>query len=124
MAAAAAGDYGERLADSNFDIYLDENADENKRRLLYIKQPCADEDDRGRIFLHIFPSDARDLPAHRQEHGFVSLDFNFSGNEVNTLTEWCIAIAPPSPRCAIERICTGQFTDEGRIWDTEIELGE
>ena len=124
MAAAAAGDYGERLADSNFDIYLDENADEDERRLIYIKRSCSDEDARTQFFLHIFPSDARDLPARRQEHGFVSLDFNFSGNEVNTLTGWCIAIAPPLPRCAIERICTGQFTDEGRIWDVEINLNE
>ena len=123
VAAAAAGDYGERLANSNFDIYLDENAGEGERRLIYIKRSCADEDAQTQFFLHIFPSDARDLPAARQEHGFVSLDFNFSGNEVNSLTEWCIAIAP-LPRYPIERIHTGQFTDEGEAWRAEIELGE
>ena len=123
MAAAAAGDYCERLADSNFDIYLDENADEDERRLIYIKRPCADEDAQTQFFLHIFPFNARDLPARRQEHGFASLDFNFSGDEVNTLTEWCIAIAP-LPRYAIKRIRTGQFTDEAEAWRADIELSE
>ena len=122
-AAAAAGNYGKRLAASAFDIYLDETADEDERRLIYIKRSCSDEDAQTRFFLHIFPSDARDLPARRQEHGFVSLDFNFSGDEVNTLTEWCIAIAP-LPRYAIKRIHTGQFTDEGEAWQAEVELDD
>ena len=122
-AAAAAGDYGERLAASNFDIYLDENADEDERRLIYIKRACADEDAQTQFFLHIIPIDARDLPARRQEHGFASLDFNFSGNEVNTLTEWCIATAP-LPRYAIKRIRTGQYVAGSGVkeWQADIDL--
>ena len=124
-AAAITGDYGERLASSDFDIYLDGGEYENDRRLLYIKQTCAPDDARARFFLHIIPADARDLPNDRKETGFDKLDFNHhKGDEIKASGGRCIAIAPPLPRYAIERIRTGQFTDEGRIWDTEIELGE
>ena len=126
LAAAAAGDFGEPLVQADesggFEIYLDENLDEYRRRLLYIKQPCADEDRIVHFFLRVVPSDARDLPAHRQGHGFVSLDFNFEGGEVKELDDLCIAIAP-LPRYAIERIRTGQLTDEGQAWRADIDLG-
>ena len=122
-AAALAGDLGERLADAVFDIYLDENADEDKLRLIYVKRRCAEEDAQAKFFLHIIPEDALDLPAHRQERGFDNLDFNFKGDEIITSDGWCIAIAP-LPDYAIERIRTGQFTDEGEVWRAEVELGE
>ena len=122
VAAAAAGDYGYPIARSVFNIYLDENAHEDERRLIYIKRPCADEDARTRFFLHIIPSAARDLPARRQGHGFVNLDFNFSGDEVNTLTDWCIAIAP-LPRYPIERIRTGQSIAESGVKEWQVDIG-
>ena len=116
-AGLMAGDFGERLADSDFDIYLHENV------LTYYKRRCADEDTRPRFFLHIFPADASDLPAHRQEHGFDNRDFEFVGRG-KARAGWCVAIAP-LPGYAIERIRTGQFTrGAGQVWRAEIELGE
>ena len=128
LAAAAAGDFGEPLAQADesdgFDIYLDENAGEDKRRLLYIKRPCADEGEKVRFFLHITPSDASDLPANRQGHGFINLDFIFEGDEVKELDDLCIAIAS-LPRYPIYRIRTGELRGKViQLWQAEIELGE
>ena len=119
--AILSSDFGERMADSNFDIYLDEDANEDNRRLIYIKQPCAADDARAEFFLHIIPADASDLPAHRREHGFDNLDFNHNGGQVYASDVWCIAIRD-LPRYPIERIRTGQFTDEGEVWRADIEL--
>ena len=125
--AIIAGDFGERLSGSVFDIYLDKNGsedgDEYRRSLIYFKRPCAAADTQARFFLHIIPVDARDLPAAGQEHGFDNMDFNFTGIDFQALDDWCVAIAP-LPRYAIERIRTGQFTGEGGLWRADIELGE
>ena len=120
-AAIIAGDFGERLADSDFDIYLDENEDGDKRWPIYFKQPCAAEVTRAKFFPRIIPADARDLRAYRQEYGFNISDFEFR--------EWgkasdgvCVAMRE-LPGYPIERIRTGQFTGEGQAWRVEIELG-
>ena len=120
-AGLMAGDFGERLAASDFDIYLDEDGGQNI--LIYFKQPCAEEDARAKFFLHIIPADARDLPAHRQEYGFDNMDFNHEGSGVHALDDWCIATRR-LPDYAIERIRTGQFTGEGPVWQADIALGE
>ena len=122
-AAVRAGDFGDRMARSDFDIYFDEDGDNDSRRLIYFKRPCAEEDARANFFLHIIPSDARDLPDDRREHGFDNLDFNFNGGEVKALDGWCLAIRM-LPRYLIERIRTGQFTDAGELWRADIALGE
>ena len=130
LAAAVAGDFGDPLVQADesdgFDIYLDDNTGEDERRLLYIKQPCGgeyDEDDKVRFFLQVVPADVSDLPAYRQGHGFVNLDFNYEGDEVRELDDLCVAIAQ-LPRYAIERIRTGQYTDEGQVWRADVELVE
>ena len=115
-ASLIAGDFGERLAGSGFDIYLDANI------LIYFKQPCSDEDLQAKLFLHIFPADARDIPDDRQDHGFVYRSFEF-GDSGKALDDWCIAIAP-LPDYAIERIRTGQYSDAGAAWQTDVELGK
>ena len=125
-AAALAGDFGDPIARSGFDIYLDKDdkdGGEDNRRLIYVKQPCTDEDAQARFFLHIIPVDARDLPAHRQEHNFDNLDFNFGADEVRASDGRCAA-ARDLPGYPIERIRTGQFTDTGVAWRAEVELGD
>ena len=117
--AAIAGAFGDPLADSDFDIYLDKD----NRRLIYIKQPCSAEDARTRFFLHAIPADARDLPANRREYGFDNLSFKFNFTNAKVPGGRCIAIAP-LPRYAVERIRTGQFTGEGAVWRADVELGE
>ena len=116
-AAIIAGDFGERLADARYDIYLDENI------LIYFKQSCAATDTRAKFFLHIIPEDARDLPDHRREYGFDNRDFNFTGLAVHSLYDWCVAVRR-LPDYPIRRIRTGQFTDAGHLWRTDITLNE
>ena len=103
-------------------MYLD-NESEDNRRLIYIKQPCADEDARHTFFLHIIPARPRDLPANKQEYGFDNLDFNFNGDEIKLSDDWRVAIAP-LPRYPIERIRTGQFTHAGHLWRSDMDLNE
>ena len=119
-AALTAGDFGERLADSDFDIYLDDYGDESI--LIYFKQPCAADDALAQFFLHIIPVNARDLPARRREHGFDNRDFWFD-KRGKASDDWCFAIAP-LPRYPIERIRTGQIAAAGNLWRAEIALGE
>ena len=121
IAGLIAGDFGEPLAHSNFEIYLDKDGDEDV--LIYFKrQPCAAEDTRASFFLHITPADARDLPAHRREHGFDNWDFGFGGRG-KAHGGRCAALSR-LPDYPIERIRTGQYASEGRIWQVEIELGK
>ena len=115
-AALTAGDFGKPLADAPYEIYLDENV------LIYFKQPCAAEDAQPKFFLHIVPVYERDLPADRQEHGFVNRDFLLV-DAGNASADWCIAIAP-LPRYPIQRIRTGQFTHAGQLWRADINLNE
>ena len=122
LTAAADGDFGEPLARSRYDIYLD-NAVEDNCRLIYIRQPCAAEDAQPWFFLHIIPADARDLPDHRQEYGFDNLDFNHYRNDVQTSDDWCVA-AQRLPRYAIQSIRAGQFTHDGKLWHADINLNE
>ena len=46
--------------------------------LYYVKSPCSDADVKLRFFLHIFPSDAKELPVHRRQYGYDNYDFDFS----------------------------------------------
>ena len=115
--------FGDPLARSDFDIYLDESGDDDRRRLIYIKRPCAADDAQARFFLHIFPADARVLHSRRQQHGFDNLDFNFYGNDIKVSDSICIAIAA-LPDYPIQRIRTGQHVDANALWQTDINLNE
>ena len=120
VAAISAGDFGEPIADSDFDIYLDAD----NRRLIYIKRRCASEDARVKFFLHTIPSDTRDLPANRQGHGFDNFDFNIDGSEVQASDNWCLAMRR-LPDYPIERIRTGQFVSgKGQLWRADVELDD
>ena len=120
-AAVLAADFGQPLADAHFDIYLNDAGNENF--LIFFKRTCADEDARRRFFLHIIPTHARDLPNHRQDHGFENRDFNSVDRDVYALDDWCIATAP-LPSYPIQRIRAGQFTGDGQIWRADINLKE
>ena len=116
-AALTAGDFGHPLARSRYDIYIDKNI------LIYFKQPCSKKDTQEKFFLHVFPKDASDLPVRRKKHGFDNRNFNYLGFDVHALDDSCIALAL-LPDYQVARIVTGQFTDEGRVWQVDIELGE
>ncbi len=112
----AAGDYGQPVAQSDFDVYL------RGARLAYLKTPCEAGDTDARFFLHIIPADPADLPADWRERGFANFDFQF-GDHGGQAGDKCVA-ALDLPGYAIERIRTGQFVSgEGKLWGAEFAVG-
>ena len=88
--------------------------------LYYAKRPCAAADREARFFLHIYPSDAADLPEWRRRHGFDNLDFEFIEHGF-TIGDRCI-IRRELPEYPIERIHAGQFIhpDGPVVWEAEL----
>ena len=107
----------EMVARSDFDIYMNED------RLIYVKDDCDDADVTPKFFLHIIPVDAKDLPEDSLIDGFDGTYFFFqrnmfpfmSGNGIPFLTRCATSI--DLPEYEIKTIHTGQFTQEGRVWD-------
>ena len=119
--AATAGDYGDPAAQSNFDVYLKDDAE--SKALIYVKEQCYAEDTQARFFLHIIPEDASDLPADRKPSGFDNLDFRFAEYGAN-LGEVCVAVRE-LPGYEVERVRTGQHVSgEGSLWRVEFGVGE
>ena len=118
--AATDGAYGGAVARLNFDIYLDEDAE--SKTLVYIKEPCArEEDTRARFFLHVYPDDASDLPAGGARHRFENLDFKFADYGAY-LGGICVATRE-LPQYEVERVRTGQHVSgEGALWKARIEV--
>ena len=97
------------LIRSNFDIHLREDF------LVYVKEPCGAEDRSATFFLRVFPVDVADLPVLRRLHGFDNLDFRFDNHGVRS-AEQCFDLRE-LPDYPIARIRTGQFSNEGTIWE-------
>ena len=116
----AVADGGAPAARSGFNLYLDADAD----TLTYLKQPCSEEDARGRFFLSVHPADAADLPAERREIGHESLNFSFDPPHGAVFNGKCMATRQ-LPDYTIERIETGQDAPGGgRLWDAAVEVGD
>ena len=108
------GDYGQPVAQSDFDVYLRGNG------LAYLKESCAAGDVDARFFLHIFPVDPADLSA---DAGFANLDFQFPDYGAYA-GDKCVA-ERDLPDYAIERIRTGQFVSgKGQLWGVEFAAGQ
>ena len=117
---------GEPLVRSTFDIHRD------GRTLTYLRDGCPREAIAARFFLHVYPVDPADLPERYKRHGFDNFDFS----SVDTLGNAarigvprlstgmaridgdCVATAL-LPAYPIARLHTGQFTDDGIIWEAE-----
>ncbi len=96
-------------AAADYDLYLRDDA------LYYAKRPCAAADTEDRFFLHIYPTDAADLPAYSnalENLDFVFADYGFRAGDR------CI-IRRALPGYPIERVHTGQFvhSDGGVVWE-------
>ena len=120
---ALARDRGRLAVSSFFDIYDVAAADSGGRRMLvYVKEPCAEEDARAGFFLHLIPNDESDLPEDRRQYGFDNLDFAFAGWGSRT-GERCVAarLLPDYPVAAVR---TGQFTEQGPLWEAEFSLAD
>ena len=96
---------------STFDIYLREDM------LFYFREPCGAEDVSATFFLNVFPVDGDDLPARRRQYGFDNLDFRFNDQWMRSSGQ-CIAMRE-LPDYPIARIRTGQFSDEGAVWEED-----
>ena len=110
-----AGDYGQPVARSDFDVYMRGNG------LAYVKENCDAGDTDAPFFLHIIPADPADLPAGWREHGFENLDFLFADHGARA-GDKCV-VTRELPDYAIERIRTGQFVSgEGQLWSVEFAV--
>ena len=119
--AAREGDYVDAAARSNFDIYVDGDAE--SKTLIYVKERCVPDDTRARFFLHIIPSDEADLPAERKRDGFDNLDFRFAEYGAD-LGGVCVAVRE-LPEYGVESVRTGQYVSgEGALWRVEFGVGD
>ena len=115
-AESIVGVSGEPLARGAFDVYTANGA------LVYVKEPCDQEDTDARFFLHIEPERASDLPEERRQHGFDNVDFDFFLN--GALFEGKCAARAPLPDYSIAGIRTGQYVSGGReVWSVEAAMG-
>ena len=112
LAATLAG--REPAARSFYDVHLMDGA------LVYVREPCARSDMGRRAFLHVFPSDANDLPDERKAHGFDNLDFPLWRRGA-FFDGMCMARAG-LPDYGIDRIHTGQFNNTGEFWRVEFPV--
>ncbi len=105
---------GTPIIASDWDVYLRDGS------LAYVSAGCAHMDDR--FFLHVFPSDASDLPDKQYE--FEHLDFLFADHAMLRSGNKCVAVRE-LPEYAISSLRTGQYVPgEGRIWEAEVDLRE
>ena len=102
---------------SDWDVYLVED------RLVYKKEQCTLKDTEPTFFLHLDPVDVNDLPSHRKQYGFDTLDFTFRYHRYPMGGEVCVAIRE-RPDYAIAAVRTGQYTDEGGIWEGRFNVLE
>ena len=113
----AAGEYGQPLAQADFDVYL------RGKTLAYLKENCKAGDADARFFLHIIPVDIADIPAASRELGFANLDFQFPDHGAR-IDNKCVATRE-LPAYPIDRIRTGQFiSGEGRVWVAEFPAAQ
>lgn len=97
-------------------------------RLIYVRDDCTSEDVASKFFLHIDPSNPSVLSDHRMEHGFDNLDFFFWEHSLPLLSERRLpflnrcAASVDLPQYSIESIRTGQFNDEGQIWNEKFTV--
>ncbi len=106
---------GTPLIKAVFDVYRHQDT------LVYIiKESCTESDTEARFLLHFEPFDVDDLSSSRQSHGFDNRDFNFREYGVH-FDGRCMAVVP-LPEYDIAKIHTGQFTNEGVVWEGKFSL--
>ena len=101
---------------SGFDVFVDGD------RLIYHKPSCSAEEIDARVFLHVHPADIDNLPADRRESGFQNLDFSLWQNGGRVGDE-CFARVD-LPEYEIASVRTGQFTQEGSVWEESFEIDD
>ena len=77
-----------------------------KHRLVYVKEPCVEEDLAGWFYLNIYPMDAADLPEYWQSRGHEHR--GFSVNDYGAVRDGRCLAAFPLPDYRIARLEAGQ----------------
>ena len=109
--AAAAG---ELLARSDFDVYLDGG------EIVYLKEPCAEEDTRGSFGLSAFPVDAAHFP-EGEGRGHQSLNFAFENHGV--IFEGRCMARRTLPDYTIRALDMSQWLADGsRLWGKAVQM--
>ena len=107
----------EPVARSSFDVYLDGD------RLIYLKEPCATADARGRFLLSVFPVSTDDLPPEFRGLGHESLNFDFDAH--GAVFDGMGVAMRTLPEYPIAEIETGQYVPGGgRLWTARFQIGE
>ncbi len=105
----------EQVSSSVFNVFSRDG------RLYYFKDNYSPEDISDSFFLHIYPAQPSDLPASRQQYGFLNRDFDF--RRVGLLSDGKCAASVALPGHPITLLVTGQYTRGGpRLWEAEFAM--
>ncbi len=105
---------GTPLIKAVFDVY------QHQDTLVYVRESCTESDTEARFLLHFEPFDVDDLPESRRAHGFDNRDFVFSKHG-RRMDGRCMAVVP-LPEYDVAKVRTGQFTNEGVVWEGKFSL--
>ena len=94
---------GDLLAQAKYEVYLE------GRLLIYTREPCAEEEEGLRFFLHVTPLDPSALPEGRTHD---NLDFFFTRRFALKIGQTCFAVREVPDSYAIGHIKTGQLNAE------------
>ena len=100
-------------ARSDFEVYIGDGA------LYYVKDNCVPDDVEARFYVHLYPVNDDDLPAHRRQYGFAGWDFDF--DTLGGFFDGKCITQEPLPDYLITRIRTGQhLVGRGpQLWQAE-----
>ena len=111
IAAYESARASEPLAESAFDVYLNDSA------LTYVKEPCEESDTDAPFTLSITPSDPSDLPERARGRGMEHESLNFGFREYGAIFDGKCVILRDLPEYSIAVIETGQYAPGGgRLW--------
>ena len=104
-------------ARSDWDVHLDGEI------VAYLKEPCSQEDARGRFLLSVYPKNARDLPESRRDIGHESLNFDF--DRWGTVFNGKCMVRRALPDYGAASVEAGQWIPGGdRLWTAELAVGD
>ena len=114
---AADGEIGEPLLRSGFDVYLDGN------ELVYLKEPCAEDDTRGRFLVSVYPENADDISADHRAKGLAHDSLNFEFASRGFALDGKCAARLELPSYAIDRLQLGQWIPGGeKLWNETVAM--
>ena len=107
----------EPAAESVFNIYVD------GRTLTYVKEPCSEEDARGRFQLWAFPEREGDLSIASERTGLEYNSLNFDFSDYGVIFDGKCVASRTLPAYAATHVETGQWLPgEGGLWSARINF--